>query len=113
MLEAAVTAPFTLEACSTELCIALTPSLTSLESWSIASFACWPPSVSGFPRPFRSLASLSVALLISLVALLRLFSERLPPLSDSPADLTDPDQVVIEVQRLFAQSAAEDESLDP
>jgi hypothetical protein len=54
-----------------------------------------------------------VALLISLVALLRLFSERLPPLSDSPADLTDPDQVVIDEQRLFAQSAAEDELPDP
>ena len=49
--------------------------------------------------------------LISLVVFFRSPSERLLLLSDSPAVLTDSDQVVIEVQRLFAQSSGEGEEL--
>jgi hypothetical protein len=59
MLDAAATAPLAPdpEALSTALCIDSTSPSTSVESWSIASLACWPASVSGLPRPFRSLAS--------------------------------------------------------
>ena len=73
MLEAAVTAPFVPDptAALTELCSLSTSSLTSVESWSIASFACCPASVFGLPRPFRSSANVLVASLISLVVFFR------------------------------------------
>jgi len=70
----------------------------------MASFACCPASVFGLPRLFRSLAKVLVASLISVVVVFRSPFERLPFLSDSPAVLTEVDQVVIAEQRLLAQS---------
>src|SRR6185503_17450287 len=107
MLEAAVTALFVVPvstASFTALCNWSTSSLTCVESLSIASFACWPASVSGLPRLFNSSANWLVADLISLVVFLRSPFERLPLLSDSPAVLTEFDQVVIAEQRPSAQS---------
>ena len=116
MLEAALTAPLAPDpaALSTALCISSTSSLTSPESWSIASFASWPASVSGLPRPFRSPDSVLVADLILSVVSLMSPSERFPPWSDCPAVLTESDQFVIALQRSCAQSSAEgDELLEP
>src|SRR6185503_13570278 len=114
MLEAAVTAPFVVPvstASFTALCNWSTSSLTCVESLSIASFACWPASVFGLPRLFRSSANVLVADLISLVVFFRSPFVRLPLLSDSPAVLTEFDQVVIEEQRLSAQSCGDGEEL--
>src|SRR6478672_6291455 len=65
----------------------------------------------GLPRLFRSSENWFVAVLISLVAVWRPSFERLPPLSDSPAVLTESDHVVIAEHRPCAQSSGVDDEL--
>jgi hypothetical protein len=80
MLPAALTAPFAPcpAASSTAFCSVSTSLVIWDASWSIASFAFWPASVFGLPRPFRSSAKVFVAALISLELFFRSPSDRLP-----------------------------------
>src|SRR5512133_2306264 len=77
----------------------------------MAFFASWPCLVFGFPRSLRSLTRVSLALLMSSDAVLRLSFETLP-LSSSPVDLTEFVQVVSAEQRPLAQSSADDSLLE-
>ncbi len=104
---AAAASSLMLEALSTAVAIESASALRSLESWSTKSFACCPTCVSGLPRSFKSDSSVSVADFASSAALCNESFERLPPLSESPADVIELFQVEMAEQTPFAQSAVE------
>src|SRR5262245_3077416 len=77
-----------------------------LDNVSTVSLALSPELVSGVPRLPRSSLSCAVESCRSDAAPVRAFSERFPPVSDWPADLSESVQVLIAEQTPSAQSCA-------